>query len=49
MIRNGASVAHVKEILGHRDFSSIDAYVRLVVGDLKKALAEHHPRERGAD
>jgi site-specific recombinase XerD len=49
MIKSGAPVAFVKEILGHVDFSSIDSYVRLVVGDLKKALAEHHPRERASE
>jgi site-specific recombinase XerD len=36
----------VKEILGHEDFTSINAYVRLVVGDLKEALRKHHPREK---
>jgi len=46
MIRHGASAAHVKELLGHEDFTSIDAYVRLVVTDLKEALEKHHPRER---
>jgi len=46
MIKNGAPIAFVKEILGREDYSSINTYVRLVVGDLKKALAAHHPRER---
>jgi hypothetical protein len=36
----------VKELLGHEDFSSIDAYVRLVVTDLQDALRKHHPREQ---
>jgi site-specific recombinase XerD len=49
MVKNGAPIAFVKEILGHEDFSSMDAYVRLVVGDLKKALAAHHPREKGPE
>jgi integrase/recombinase XerD len=49
MIRHGASPAHVKEILGHEDFTSIDAYVKLVVTDLKEALERHHPRERSAE
>lgn len=46
LIRNGANPAHVKDILGHEDFSSLSAYVKLEVRDLKDALARYHPRER---
>jgi integrase/recombinase XerD len=46
MIRNGANPAHVKDILGHEDFQSIQAYVKLAAVDLKIALAKYHPRER---
>jgi integrase/recombinase XerD len=48
MIRNRANPAHVKELLGHEDFSSLDAYVRLEIVDLKDAHRRFHPRERGA-
>lgn len=46
MIRRGANPAHVKDILGHADFASIDAYVRLAVVDLKETLRKYHPREQ---
>ncbi len=46
MMRHGAGAGHVKDLLGHEDFSSLDAYVRLVITDLKEALEKHHPRER---
>jgi site-specific recombinase XerD len=47
MIRNRANPAHVKELLGHEDFSSLDAYIRLEIVDLKDAHRKFHPREQG--
>jgi integrase/recombinase XerD len=49
MIRNRANPAHVKDLLGHEDFASLDAYVRLEIIDLKDAHRRFHPRERGED
>lgn len=46
MIRNRANPAHVKDILGHDDFRSLDAYVRLEIQDLKEAHRKFHPREQ---
>jgi site-specific recombinase XerD len=46
MIRNRANPAHVKELLGHSDFSSLDAYIRLEIVDLKDARKRFHPREQ---
>lgn len=46
MIRNRANPAHVKELPGHEDFASLDAYVRLEIPDLKEAHRRFHPRER---
>lgn len=46
MIRNRANPAHVKDLLGHDDFRSLDAYVRLEIQDLKDAHRRFHPRER---
>ncbi len=46
MIRNRANPAHVKELLGHEDYSSLDAYVRLEIVDLKDAHRKFHPREQ---
>jgi integrase/recombinase XerD len=46
MIRNRANPAHVKDLLGHSDFASLDAYVRLEIADLQEAHRRFHPRER---
>jgi integrase/recombinase XerD len=49
MIRNRANPAHVKDLLGHDDFRSLDAYVRLEIQDLKEAHRKFHPREQDGD
>ncbi|MBI3097142.1 MAG: tyrosine-type recombinase/integrase [Planctomycetes bacterium] len=46
MIRNRAHPAHVKDLLGHADFTSLQSYVRLEIVDLKDAHRRFHPRER---
>ena len=47
MIRRSANPWHVKEILGHEDFRSLDVYAKLTILDLKAAHRKYHPRERG--
>ena len=49
MIRNRANVAHVKDLLGHEDFTSLQSYVKLEIVDLKDAHRRFHPREQGED
>ena len=46
MIRRNANPWHVKKILGHGDFRSLDVYTKLTILDLKAAHKRHHPRER---
>jgi len=46
MIRNRANPGHVKDILGHSDFRSLQSYVRLEIVDLKDAHRRFHPREQ---
>jgi integrase/recombinase XerD len=46
MMRAGANPWHVKELLGHEDFRSLDVYAKLTILDLKEAHRRHHPRER---
>jgi len=48
MIRRGANPYHVKELLGHEDFRSLDVYAKLTILDLKEAHRKHHPREQRA-
>jgi site-specific recombinase XerD len=49
MVRNRANLAHVRDLLGHEDFGSLHAYVRLEITDLKDAHRRFHPREREED
>lgn len=46
LIRGGANLWHVKELLGHERLDTLDPYVRLEIGDLRKTHAECHPREK---
>jgi integrase/recombinase XerD len=46
LIRNGANVYHVKELLGHQDLHTLKHYARLNIGDLQQTHARCHPRER---
>ena len=47
MIRRSANPWHVKELLGHEDFRSLDVYAKLTILDLKAAHRKYHPREQG--
>lgn len=49
MIRRSANPWHVKELLGHEDFRSLDVYAKLTILDLKAAHRKYHPREQGGD
>jgi site-specific recombinase XerD len=46
MIRGGANLYHVKDLLGHETLDTLRHYARLNVEDLRKTLARCHPRER---
>lgn len=46
LIRSGANVYHVKELLGHASLRTLSPYTRLTIVDLKKTHAKCHPRER---
>jgi integrase/recombinase XerD len=47
LLRGGADVRHVQELLGHASADTTIHYTRLTVDDLKAELARCHPRERG--
>ena len=47
MIRAGANLYHVKDLLGHETLDTLRHYAKLNVDDLRKTLARCHPRERG--
>jgi site-specific recombinase XerD len=46
LVRGGANLWHVKELLGHENLDTLQHYVRLTIADLKKTHARCHPRER---
>jgi site-specific recombinase XerD len=46
MIKRNANPWHVKELLGHEDFRSLDVYTKLTILDLKAAHRRYHPREQ---
>lgn len=46
LIRNGANMYHVKELLGHESLDTLKHYAKLTINDLKKTHEKCHPRER---
>lgn len=48
MLRHGASIRHVQELLGHASVSTTQVYTHVVIDDLKRVHGASHPRERDA-
>jgi len=46
LIRGGANMYHVKELLGHETLDTLKHYARLTIVDLKRTHAKYHPREK---
>lgn len=46
LIRSGANLYHVKELLGHESLDTVRHYAKLTIADLKATHAKCHPRER---
>lgn len=46
LLRGGADVRHVQELLGHRSLTTTALYTRVDLSDLRRVLARAHPRER---
>ena len=46
MVRSGANLYHVKEMLGHATLKTMRHYVKLTIVDLKKTHEKCHPREQ---
>lgn len=47
LIRGGANLYHVKELLGHETLETLKHYTKLTIADLKKTHEKCHPREKG--
>jgi integrase/recombinase XerD len=49
LIRGGANMYHVKELLGHESLDTLKHYAQLTINDLKKTHEKCHPRERDGE
>jgi integrase/recombinase XerD len=45
MLKNGAPVRHIQEMLGHESLESTQIYTRVTINDLKRIHSQYHPSE----
>jgi integrase/recombinase XerD len=45
MLKNGAPVRHLQEMLGHESLESTQIYTRVTINDLKEIHARYHPSD----
>lgn len=45
MLKNGAPIRHLQEMLGHESLESTQIYTRVTINDLKEVHAKYHPGE----
>ena len=46
LIRGGANMYHVKDLLGHESLDTLQPYTQLTILDLKETHRKCHPREK---
>jgi integrase/recombinase XerD len=46
MLRSGADLRHIQELLGHEQLTTTQRYLHIVKGELKKIHEQSHPREQ---
>jgi hypothetical protein len=47
LLQGGADVRHIQELLGHERLDTTSIYTRVAITDLRRALAQSHPRSVG--
>jgi len=47
LLKHGADIRHVQQLLGHRDIQTTALYTGVSIEDLRDVLERSHPRERG--
>jgi integrase/recombinase XerD len=45
MLRNGADIRYIQELLGHEYLSTTQGYTKVIKNDLKRMIRKFHPRE----
>lgn len=45
MLKNGAPIRHIQELLGHESLESTQIYTKVTINDLKAIHAKYHPGE----
>jgi integrase/recombinase XerD len=48
MLKNGAPIRHLQELLGHASLETTQVYTRITINDLKAIHRRYHPREQEA-
>ncbi len=46
MLKNGAPIRHLQEMLGHESLESTQVYTHVTINDLKEVHAKYHPSEK---
>jgi integrase/recombinase XerD len=46
MVRNGAPIRHIQEMLGHESLETTQLYTRVTINDLREMHQRFHPREK---
>ena len=46
MLKNGAPVRHIQEMLGHESLESTQIYTHVTINDLKQVHAKYHPSQQ---
>ena len=46
MLRHGADLRQIQEMLGHKTLKTTQIYTHIVKGELKRVQAHCHPREQ---